>query len=283
MMMLWKVFCCLLIMAGDGQAANDGQETNSSEQLLIELRALVYRLSMDAASVMEDLKTLIAFNGKREICKEEKKEEELPVISSCEGIQPGLTLLQVGGNSFDASCDGDGWIVVLRRLTNRHDFPRRNWHDYKHGFGNLRGSFWLGLQKLYLLTNPKPATLHVELEAWDGEIRFAQYSFFHIESEQHGYRLHIDGYSGNAGDSLDYHNGMKFTTTDRDNDEDPDGNCAESKTRGGWWYQRCFHASLTSKYMEGGGDVNDWEGMIWYNWKGLRYSYKRAVMKIRLN
>ena len=54
-----------------------------------------------------------------------------------------------------------------------------------------------------------------------------------------GYRLHIDGFSGNAGDSMmitgsHNHNGMKFSTRDRDNDG-VSANCAQLY-KGGWWF-----------------------------------------------
>jgi len=41
-----------------------------------------------------------------------------------------------------------------------------------------------------------------------------------------------------------YHNGMKFTTHDQDNDLSTTGNCANAR-RGGWWYNHCFFACLT--------------------------------------
>lgn len=54
---------------------------------------------------------------------------------------------------------------------------------------------------------------------------------FKIKAEKDDYQLIVDGYHGNAGDSLSYHNGKKFSTHDRDNDEAPiqfwNGNCAK--------------------------------------------------------
>ena len=66
---------------------------------------------------------------------------------------------------------------------------------------------------------------------------------FRIEDEDQGYRLHISGYSGTAGNSLagdgtPSHNGMKFSTWDRDNDKHWDnGNCALGY-KGGWWFNK---------------------------------------------
>jgi hypothetical protein len=47
--------------------------------------------------------------------------------------------------------------VVQNRHEGTVDFYR-DWQDYKHGFGNIAGEFWLGLEKLHTLTNHKVIT-----------------------------------------------------------------------------------------------------------------------------
>ena len=59
---------------------------------------------------------------------------------------------------------------------------------------------------------------------------------YRVEDEDQGYRLHISGYSGTAGDSMAYNNGKKFTTRDRDNDKWSSVNCAQHY-KGGWWFK----------------------------------------------
>ena len=48
---------------------------------------------------------------------------------------------------------------------------------------------------------------------------FALYSKFRIDDEAAKYRLNVSGHSGNAADGLNFHNGMKFSTKDQDNDK----------------------------------------------------------------
>ncbi|GIX68242.1 hypothetical protein CEXT_170511 [Caerostris extrusa] len=53
-----------------------------------------------------------------------------------------------------------------------------------------------------------------------GEKRYALYETFWIDDESHKYTLHIQEYSGDAGDSMiSDHNNMKFSTKDQDNDD----------------------------------------------------------------
>ena len=49
--------------------------------------------------------------------------------------------------------------------------------------------------------------------------------------------------SGNP-ESLSYHNGRAFTTTDMDQDLSVNANCAELYGRGGWWYNECHYYNL---------------------------------------
>ena len=117
----------------------------------------------------------------------------------------------------DQTVSSGGWLVFLRRIDNTENFPNRVWQDYKRGFGDLTGSFWLGLQNLHELT-ARPATLRVELEDFEGNKRYAEYEQFSISGEENGYKLNISGYSGDGGDGLGYANGAKFSTIDKDQD-----------------------------------------------------------------
>ena len=104
----------------------------------------------------------------------------------------------------DMATDGGGWTVFQRRLDGSVDFFL-GWESYKNGFGNLNGEFWLGNENLHRLTAAGSVTLRVDLEDFEGDIRYAEYTTFKVADEGDKYRLSIGGYSGTAGDSLLYH------------------------------------------------------------------------------
>ena len=107
---------------------------------------------------------------------------------------------------------GGGWAVFQRRM-----------ELYKNFYGTMadhfNGEFWLGLSKINRLTNSGTTTksLRVDLEDFDGNKRYAQYTTFRVKDSSRKYTLKISGYSGNAGDSLRNHDGINFTTKDQDN------------------------------------------------------------------
>ena len=136
--------------------------------------------------------------------------------------------------------DGGGWIVFQRRMDSTVDFYC-DWKDYLKGFGDLDGEFWLGLNKIHRLTSSN-STLHVDLQDFSGNKRYAKYSIFDVRDSDTKYKLLIGRYIGDAGDSLTQQNGMKFTTKDHDNDI-YDSNCA-IKFKGGWWYSNCHSSNL---------------------------------------
>ena len=86
--------------------------------------------------------------------------------------------------------------MVQKRLDGSVNFYR-GWDDYKRGFGNLSGEFWLGLDKIHRLTR-KPSKLRVDLEDFGGNTAFAQYNLFEVGGEGNQYRLSTGTYSGKS-------------------------------------------------------------------------------------
>ena len=116
------------------------------------------------------------------------------------------------------STDGGGWTVFQRRKDGTENFYR-DWFAYEAGSGKLNGNFWLGLEKIHRLTAKNSrAALRVEVRHKNGKNGYAKYATFRVSAESNKYRLTVGGYSGNAGSSLAYQNGMPFTTKDGDND-----------------------------------------------------------------
>ena len=189
-------------------------------------------------------------------------------------IDPGC------GKAFNVWCDmqGGGWTVFQRRMDGSENFDRL-WQNYVDGFGKLNREHWLGLDKIHCLTASKGrAELYVDMYDCEGVRKYARYSYFHVEGSSVNYKLHISGYSGTAGDQLaPVHNGMQFTTKDRDNDLAPSANCAVYHETNGWWFQNCFHANLNGPYICGAVQRN-WVGVIWGN---RAHSLKYTEMKMR--
>ena len=104
----------------------------------------------------------------------------------------------------DMATDGGGWTVFQKRLDGSVDFYRE-WESYKNGFGDLNGEFWLGNDNLHRLTAADDVMLRVDLEDFDGNITYAEYTTFKVVDEGDKYRLLIGGYNGTAGDSMAFH------------------------------------------------------------------------------
>ena len=163
----------------------------------------------------------------------------------------------------DMKTDGGGWTVFHKRFNGFVGFYR-GWDEYKSGFGDVRGEYWLGNEKIHQLTEI-PSQLRVEINTTSSENKYAKYSNFTITNEATNYTLFVDSYSGSATDQLNYHNGMPFTTKDRDNDKKKSYNCAVN-FRGAWWYQSCYYSNLNGNY----GDYHSWS----WNLKGSEMKLK---------
>ncbi|XP_009294381.1 uncharacterized protein isoform X1 [Danio rerio] len=176
--------------------------------------------------------------------------------------------------------ENGGWTVIQRRMDGSVNFYRP-WRDYKRGFGNVEGEYWLGLENLYQLTRHKKFMLRVDLEDFEGRRGFAQYSSFSVGCECEGYKLQVSGFTdGGAGDSVSTHNGMKFSTFDKDQDT-YEKNCAK-EFLGAFWYSACHNANPNGVYLWHEGSTHNAIGVSWYSWKGNNaVSMKTISIKIK--
>ncbi|XP_060576300.1 fibrinogen-like protein 1 [Ruditapes philippinarum] len=200
-------------------------------------------------------------------------------LSKFSKLPNGIYGLKQGFEVYcDQTTDGGGWIVFQRRLNGETDFYR-NWTEYKNGFGDLNGEFWLGNDHLSLLTSDGDHELRIEIEDFEGNSVYAKYSKFKIYPEEDNYKLEVSGYSGTAPDSLQHNNGAMFSTYDRDQDKWSAVNCAKIH-HGAWWYKICSNSNLNGQYYNQPRKI-DSTGIIWFPWKRNSYSLKKVEMKFR--
>ena len=100
----------------------------------------------------------------------------------------------------DMTTDGGGWTTFQRRMDGSVDFYV-DWESYKKGFGNLKGEFWRN-DYLHRLTASASMVFRIDMEDYEDDRRFAEYTTFVVADESHDYRVTIDGYRGTAGDAL---------------------------------------------------------------------------------
>lgn len=92
----------------------------------------------------------------------------------------------------DHTVDGGGWMVFQRRTndTIREQF-NRTWNEYKLGFGDREGEFWLGLDLLHRLTSSQPQELRIDLADYEGNTSYAKYGCFNVSSLSTMYYLSV--------------------------------------------------------------------------------------------
>ena len=193
---------------------------------------------------------------------------------------------------------GGGWTVILRRLDSSLPSFNRTWQEYRNGFGCLNDSFWFGLQKIkHIVSHKLPGCSNTTHQLYVGMERYhpsdpaksAFYNVFSIGDESTNYALNINVVDGgssydntlsNAGDALEEHSGLEFSTYDQDNDIST-GHCAETGG-GGWWYRNCFDSHLTGMFYSNGYMPSPaYDGIIWEGVTSGEESLKKAVMAVR--
>ncbi|GFS26797.1 ficolin-1 [Elysia marginata] len=135
----------------------------------------------------------------------------------------------------------------------------------------------LGSSSRHVPPSPNQARyeLYVSFD-FEGRSYFARYNSFRILGEKENYKLLVDGFNGNVKDQLNHHNGMEFSTKDRDNDLRADDNCA-SKYHSAWWHNDCHVVNLNGVWAS----TDFGRGINWASITTFRKSATNVEMKIR--
>ncbi|KAJ8033164.1 Fibrinogen C domain-containing protein 1 [Holothuria leucospilota] len=162
------------------------------------------------------------------------------------------------GSAFEVYCK-DGWTVIFKVFQRREDGSVDfflYWGDYKEGFGDPRHEMWLGLEKLFYLTNQRTYELKISLIS-DNTSHEITHDSFRISDENDNYRLtELGHYTSTLAsfyilslgfDLLSVHHNFQFSTRDRDNDNHPTVDCA-ANNQGAWWFKQCFKIYLNGPY-----------------------------------
>ena len=70
-------------------------------------------------------------------------------ISGCDVEQLSINAT---ASQTQASSGSNCWILAQQSFSNVDEFLYRKWNDYRQGFGNASGNFWIGNQHLHRMT-----------------------------------------------------------------------------------------------------------------------------------
>ncbi|XP_046368773.2 angiopoietin-4-like [Haliotis rufescens] len=122
----------------------------------------------------------------------------------------------------------------------------RKWRDYREGFGEVTRDHWLGLEKIKAISDRVICQLIVHL-TYPCCPKWRQINFknFKLTDETDGYRMTFSEYNASTtspknklNDTMTELKGAKFSTYDRDNDDNPTGSCPQIHGSG-WWFKDC--------------------------------------------
>jgi len=188
----------------------------------------------------------------------------------------------------DMTTDGGGWTVFQRRLDGSVSFDR-NWEEYKNGFGDAHGEYWLGNEIVHQLNKDVRTKIRIEAEKVDGERRNATFEGFWLEDEENNYKLHSGIPTGNeTGNATEEevilegewfaHDGFNFTTSDHTlNSTLP---CA-IYYQAGWWYHRCFNINFNGLYSATGAPISPGKCLCSFTWGNHQWSFTQTKMMIK--
>ncbi|XP_066934992.1 microfibril-associated glycoprotein 4-like [Clytia hemisphaerica] len=185
--------------------------------------------------------------------------------------------------------EGGGWMAFQRRYDGSVSFEDKEWAEYKDGFGDGSGEYWLGLETLHQLTSTQSYDLYARAMDFSGVWESKRFAGFTIGSElMEKYKFDFQSiYSGTqySNHSLfERAKGMKFSTPTRDNDlYTPIPTCA-IRFPGGWWFSDCHYDFMNGAYSQQ-ESCDRATGIHWYRRFGENHNkcLKETLLMIREN
>ncbi|XP_035882104.1 angiopoietin-related protein 3 isoform X2 [Phyllostomus discolor] len=175
--------------------------------------------------------------------------------------------------------DGNSWTLIQHRIDGSQNF-NETWKNYRYGFGQLDGEFWLGLEKIYSIVKQSNYILRIELEDWKDTKHYIEYSF-HLGNHETNYKLRLIEIKGNVPNILPENKDLVFSTWDHK----AQGHvlCPESYSGGWWWHDVCEENNLNGKYNKPRAKAKPERrrGICWKSQNGRLYSIKSTKMLIR--
>uniref|UniRef100_A0A8D2CA94 Angiopoietin-related protein 3 n=1 Tax=Sus scrofa TaxID=9823 RepID=A0A8D2CA94_PIG len=181
---------------------------------------------------------------------------------------------------FNVYCDvksGSSWTLIQHRIDGSQNF-NETWENYRYGFGRLDGEFWLGLEKIYSIVKQSNYILRIELEDWNDNEYYIEYSF-HLGDHETNYTLHLVEIAGNVPNALPEHKDLMFSTWDHK--AKGHVNCPESYSGGWWCHDVCGENNLNGIYKKPKAKIKpERRGICWKSQNGRLYSIKSTKMLI---
>ncbi|XP_067679727.1 angiopoietin-4-like [Haliotis asinina] len=149
------------------------------------------------------------------------------------------------GTPFQVYCKmGFGGRTFVQKQSSGIDF-NRNWQDYTEGFGTPGGDHWLGLEKMKAISDKTPSKFVVRL-AYEKVPTWRQIICHNVRLSDavSGFRINFtdtttaEKEKNQLIDVVTDLRGARFSTYDRDNDENAAGSCAQTH-KSGWWFRDC--------------------------------------------
>ncbi|KAK2860820.1 hypothetical protein Q7C36_004986 [Tachysurus vachellii] len=171
------------------------------------------------------------------------------VFSSGEKTSGVYPIKPNGSEPFLVYCDftEDGaFTVIQHRQDGSVDF-NQSWQRYEDGFGDFKSEFWLGLRKIFSITQQGSSLLHMQMENWKEEKHSMELQYM-LDGPDYNYTIHLK--VGDPISDTDVPTRLRFSTKDRnDGNSHKTPNCAHDYT-GGWWFSACGDVNLNGKCIQ---------------------------------